>query len=212
MDFYLKKLLLPERLTCHDCMATMRKRAPNCLLGMGNGKFLLLDRDYKPLGSDGRWANYDEPKWADRLFDESELNLLAEGLIRQNDDAYLYDDRTSPHLGKPRDRLNYVALLEAVFTTDALDRIAHLVGAVAWRPNHAASTPDNATEKAERALRKAATRLYGPSTEVSVREAANEQTRVGIRIPGNSTEMPGCIGPSRADAIRQAMDEIKSRA
>jgi hypothetical protein len=134
----LKPLLIPRRLTCAGCKQTLRAKAPYLLQETSGGKLILLDRDYKPLGSDGRFAEYEDPKWADRLFDPAELKLDAPGLKRVGHEKptevsyYFYNDANSPHVGTKKDRERYVRLLEQVFPREALDRIAHLSATVAW--------------------------------------------------------------------------------
>lgn len=137
MDMKLKSILLPDRLTCQQCKLTLRKKAPYCLAEVKNGKLILLDRDYKPLGSDGRWADYDDPRWSEHLFDPSDLNLGAAGLTKQesqgNERAYFfYNDGNKPYSGKKDDRERFTRLLEDVFPREALDRVAHLAATVAW--------------------------------------------------------------------------------
>lgn len=134
----LKELLLPRRLTCAGCKQTLRAKAPYLLKETAGGKLILLDRDYKPLGSDGRFVEYEDPRWADRLFDAAELKLDVPGVkkVERADPRevayYFYSDRISPHFGTKKDRARYVQLLEQVFPREGLDRIAHLSATIAW--------------------------------------------------------------------------------
>jgi hypothetical protein len=74
---------------------------PYALMNLGDGRFLPLNRDYKPLGPDVRIKGLTAAK-AEKI-----------GLIDGKNFYYLYDDATNPQ-SSPANWCRYEAILERV--------------------------------------------------------------------------------------------------